>query len=160
MPHWPLPTTGRLTVNRITRRPATTASGVDHSARSGSTMIIANHDGNRTAVFAIELRAVSPHGQHRRAYEIHVGPDLFGQLVVTLDFGVIGTRGQHRVHVVADADEAQAVVRRALPRRLTAPRRIGVPYRLVACHDPECWLALMGFQRTADRLLVTVPAPR
>ncbi len=57
-------------------------------------MTIANHDGDRTAVFAIELRAVSPQGQHRRAYEIHVGPDLFGQLVVAIDFGVIGTRGQ------------------------------------------------------------------
>jgi hypothetical protein len=121
-------------------------------------MTITNHDGDRTAVFALELRAVSPHDQHRRAYEIHVGPDLFGQLVVAIDFGVIGTRGQRRVHLVADADEARTVVRRALRRRLTAPRRIGVPYRLVACHDPECWLARMGLQRTADHLLVTVPA--
>jgi hypothetical protein len=54
-------------------------------------------------VFAIELQAVSPHAQHRRAYEIHVSPDLFGQLVVTIDFGVIGARsasgalgGRHR----------------------------------------------------------------
>jgi hypothetical protein len=96
-------------------------------------------------VFAIELQAVSPHGQHRRAYEIHVGPDLFGQLVVTIDFCVIGARGQRRVHLVADIAEAQVVVR----RRLTAPRRIGVPYRVVACHDPGCWLVMMGFQ--ADR---------
>ena len=65
-------------------------------------MTIANNDGDRTAVFAIELRAVSSQGQHRRAYEIHVGPDLFGQLVVAIDFGVIGTRGQRRVHVVAN----------------------------------------------------------
>jgi hypothetical protein len=49
-------------------------------------------------VFAIELQAVSPQAQHRRAYEIHVGLDLFDQLVVTIDFGVIGTRGQRRVH--------------------------------------------------------------
>jgi hypothetical protein len=121
-------------------------------------MTSANHDGDRTAVFAIELRAVSPHGRRRRAYEIHVEPDLFGQLVVALDFGVIGTRGQRRVHLVADADEARAVVRRVLCRRLTAPGRIGVPYRVIACYDPECWLALMGLQRTADRLLVTGPA--
>jgi hypothetical protein len=108
-------------------------------------------------VFAIELRAVSPHGQRRRAYEIHVGPDLFGQLVVTIDFGVIGVRGQRRVHLVADIAEAQAVVRRALRRRLTAPRRIGVTYRVVACHDPGCWLAMMGFQLVDDHLAITTP---
>jgi hypothetical protein len=121
-------------------------------------MTSANYDGDRTAVFAVELRAMSPDSPRRRAYEIHVGPDLFGQLVVAIDFGVIGTRGQRQVHLVADAGEARTVVRRALRRRLTAPGRIGVPYRLVACYDPECWLALMGFQRTADHLLVTVPA--
>jgi hypothetical protein len=65
--------------------------------------------------------------------------DLFGQLVVTIDFGVIGARGQRQVHLVADIAEAQAVVRRALRRRLTAPRRIGVPYRVVACHDAGDW---------------------
>ena len=110
-------------------------------------------------MFAIELRAVSPHGQRRRAYEIHVGPDLFGQLVVTIEFGVIGARGQRRVHLVADIAEAQAVVRRSLRRRLTAPRRIGVPYRVVACHDPGCWLALMGFQLTDGHLAIIMQAP-
>jgi hypothetical protein len=85
-------------------------------------------------VFAIELQAVSPQAQRRRAYEIQVGSDLLGQLVVTIDFGVIGMRGQRRVRLVADITEAQAVVRRALRHRLSAPRRIGVPYRVVACH--------------------------
>jgi hypothetical protein len=108
-------------------------------------------------VFAIELQAVSPQAQHRRAYEIHVGSDLFGQLVVTIDFGAIGARGQRRVHLVADIAEAQAVVRRALRRRLTAPHRIGVTYRVVACHDPECWLAMMGFQLVDDHLAITTP---
>ena len=87
-------------------------------------------------MFAIELQAVSPQAQHRRAYEIHVGQDLFGQLVVTIDFGVIGARSQRRVHLVADVAEAQVVVRQALRRRLSAPRRIGVPYQVIACHDP------------------------
>jgi hypothetical protein len=62
------------------------------------------------------------------------------------------------VHLVADVAEAQAVVRRALRRRLTAPHRIGVPYQVIACHDPGCWLALMGFQLVYDHLAVTVPA--
>jgi hypothetical protein len=41
---------------------------------------------------------------------------------------------------------------------LTAPRRIGVPYRVIACHDPECWLPMMGFQLVDDHLAITVPA--
>jgi hypothetical protein len=106
-------------------------------------------------VFAIELRAVSPHGQRRRAYEIHVDQDLFSQLVVAIDFGVIGTHGQRRVHLVTDIAEAQAVVRRALRRRLSAPRRIGVPYRVITCHDPRCWLAMMGFQLIDGHLAIT-----
>jgi hypothetical protein len=51
-------------------------------------------------VFAIELQAVSPHGQRRRAYETHVGSDLFGQLVVTINFGIIGARDQRWVNVI------------------------------------------------------------
>jgi hypothetical protein len=121
------------------------------------TMVVGNHGRGTAAVFAIELQAVSPQAQHRRAYEIHVGSDLFGQLVVTIDFGAIGARGQRRVHLVADIAEAQAVVRRALRRRLTAPRRIGVTYRVVACHDPGCWLAMMGFQLVDDHLAITTP---
>ena len=108
-------------------------------------------------MFAIELQAVSPQA-HQRAYEIHVGPDLFGQLVVTIEFGVIGRRGQRRVHLVADIAEAQAVVRQALRRRLSAPRRIGVPYRVITCHDAGCWLAMMGFQLIDGHLAITVPA--
>jgi len=94
------------------------------------TRVVGNHGRGTTAVFAIELQAVSPHAQHRRAYEIHVSPDLFGQLVVTIEFGVIGTRGQRRVHLVADIAEAQAVVRRALRRRLRTDVKIS---------DAVCW---------------------
>jgi len=43
------------------------------------TMVVGNHGRGTAAVFAIELQAVSPQAQHRGAYEIHVGPDLFGQ---------------------------------------------------------------------------------
>ena len=76
---------------------------------------------------------------------------------MTIDFGVIGTRGQHRVHLVADIAEAQAAVRRALRRRLSAPRRIGVPYRVITCHDAGCWLAMMGFQLIDGHLGITTP---
>jgi hypothetical protein len=90
-----------------------TTSAVDGCVRHGSNNGVGNHARGTTAVFAIELQAVSPHGQRRRAYEIHVGPDLFGQLVVIINFGVIGTSGQRRVHLVADPTAARTVVRRA-----------------------------------------------
>jgi hypothetical protein len=63
----------------------------------------------------------------------------------------------NKVHLVADIAEARIVVRRALHRRLTAPGQIGVPYRLIACHDPECWLAMMGFQLIDNHLTITTP---
>jgi hypothetical protein len=113
-------------------------------------------------MFAIELRAVTPDRRRRRAYEIHVGPDLFGQLVVAIDFGVMGTRGRRLVRLMADTGQAKVVVRQVLRRRLTAPRRIGVPYRVVACHDPEHGLEAMGFQVTDGGLraaLVSMEAP-
>jgi hypothetical protein len=48
-------------------------------------------------------------------------------------------------------------VRKALRRRLNAPRRIGVPYRVIAYHDPGCWLAMMGFLLNDNHLTVTTP---
>jgi hypothetical protein len=60
---------------------------------------------------------------------------------------------------VADIAEARIVVRRALHRRLTAPCRIGVPYRVIACHDPGCWLAMMGFQLIDNHLAIIMQAP-
>ena len=48
------------------------------------------------------------------------------------------------------------MVRRALRRRLSAPRRIGVLYRVIACHDPGCWLAMMGFLLIDNHLVITV----
>jgi hypothetical protein len=62
--------------------------------------------------------------------EIHVGLDQFGQLVVTIDFGVIGTCGQHRVHLVTDIAEAQAVVSEegvASSAECSTPDRCAVP---------------------------------
>jgi hypothetical protein len=78
---------------------ASTTSAVDGYVRLGSNKG-GNHGRGTTAVFAIELQAVSPQAQHRRAYEIHVDQDLFSQLVVAIDFGVIGARGQRRVNAI------------------------------------------------------------
>ena len=61
------------------------------------------------------------------------------------------------MHLVTDIAEAQAVVRRTLRRRLTTPRRIGVPYRVMGCYDAGCWLAMMGFQLIDGHLAITVP---
>ena len=49
-------------------------------------------------------------------------------------------------------------MRQALHRRLTAPRRIGIPYRVIACHDPQCCLVMMRFQLIDSHLAMAVQA--
>lgn len=76
----------------------------------------------------IELRALDPARNIRRAWSIAASPDLFGAWVVQTSFGRIGSAG--RVMVASHASEAaaRASVARALRRRASAPRRIGVAY--------------------------------
>jgi hypothetical protein len=49
-------------------------------------------------------------------------------------------------------------VRQALHRRPTAPHRIGIPYRVIACHDPQCRLVMMRFQLIDSHLAMAVQA--
>jgi hypothetical protein len=49
-------------------------------------------------------------------------------------------------------------VRQALHRRLTAPRRIGIPYRVIAYHDPQRCLVMMRFQLIDSHLAMAVQA--
>jgi hypothetical protein len=42
--------------------------------------------------------------------------------------------------------------------RLSAPRRISVPYRVIACHDPQCCLLMMRFQLIDSQLSMAVQA--
>ena len=76
----------------------------------------------------LEARSVA----HRcfRSYEIELGADLFGAWMVEMSCGRIGALGRTKVRSFSPTKEAQAQVRACLRKRATAPRRIGVAYRV------------------------------
>jgi predicted DNA-binding WGR domain protein len=67
---------------------------------------------------------------HHRRYQITVGRDLLNDWTVSIRYGRIGQSGQELRFSNREADKLRAVVRDRLQRRLSAPKRIGCPYRL------------------------------
>jgi hypothetical protein len=89
------------------------------------------------SVFHIDLEACNPGKGHHRAYRIEAGRDLFGHWLVEIRFGRIGTAGRALAYSAPDEGGARRIVRQCLRRRSTAPRRIGIPYRIRALRDPQ-----------------------
>ena len=85
-----------------------------------------------------------------RQYRVEAGTDLFGVWVVEISYGRIGTAGRSRSYVVRDEEEARRLARSILKRRATAPRRIGVAYRIRELIDPEGWAGSSGSVGTAE----------
>jgi hypothetical protein len=82
---------------------------------------------------------------HHRRYQVTVGRDLLGDWTVTISYGRTGQGGQERRYASPRAGEMQAAIRGRLRRRLSAPKRIGCPYRLSALSsapgfDASGWL--------------------
>lgn len=72
-----------------------------------------------------------------RVYRLSVAPDLFGMVVVEARFGRhTGPAGSVWQQACPTLEAALHVVRLLLLRRLTAPRRLGVAYRLIEVDDP------------------------
>jgi hypothetical protein len=61
-----------------------------------------------------------------------------------LGYGRIGTAGRSRSYVVRDEGEARHLARSILKRRASAPRRIGVAYRIRELIDPEGWAGVLA----------------
>jgi hypothetical protein len=59
---------------------------------------------------------------------------------VDVTYGRIGVRGRTIRHVVADEAVARTIIRHCLQRRASAPKRIGVGYRVCELDDPHQWL--------------------
>jgi predicted DNA-binding WGR domain protein len=70
-----------------------------------------------------------------RAYSIAYGQDLFGNWIVETTYGRIGGKGRTIVMVVDNEEEALQYVQKALKRRQSAPKRIGVGYEVRATFD-------------------------
>jgi predicted DNA-binding WGR domain protein len=74
---------------------------------------------------------------HHRRYEVRIGRDLLDDWTVTIRYGRTGQGGQQRHYASPQAEAMRAIIRDRLRRRLSAPKRIGCPYRLAAfSHAP------------------------
>jgi predicted DNA-binding WGR domain protein len=88
---------------------------------------------------SIRLEARSlPHRCHR-AYEIAVSVDLFGAWLVEMSYGRIGTAGRTKARSFSTPEEAAAQVKVCLRKRASAPRRIGVAYRVRSAARAPAW---------------------
>lgn len=76
------------------------------------------------------LEARDPERNIHRAYSIAYGQDLFGNWIVETTFGRIGGKGRTLVAVVKSEDEALQYVRKSLKRRESAPKRLGIGYKV------------------------------
>ena len=81
--------------------------------------------------FTILLEARDPARNRWRAYRIAAGQDLFGVWIVELTYGRIGARGHTKTVAVEDEAAARHYVQRCLKRRATAPKRIGIGYKVI-----------------------------
>lgn len=92
-----------------------------------------------TDIFRIALQACDPKNNRWRFYRLEAGRDLFGDLVVRLHYGRMGSQGHCKTYLVQDADEGAKLVRACLQRRQSAPKRIGVAYEVMDRFDPLNW---------------------
>ena len=91
------------------------------------------------------LEAHNPEKNHHRRYQVTVGRDLLDDWTVTISYGRTGKGGRELRYAASDADDIRSIIRNRLRRRLSAPRRIGCPYRLAAFNaapglDASSWL--------------------
>jgi WGR domain-containing protein len=99
--------------------------------------------------FRIALEARNPARGCLRHYRVEAGTDLFGTWVVQIGYGRIGTVGRSRSFVVRDEAQARRLTQSLLKRRATAPRRIGVAYRIIEFIDPAGWAESYGAMLTS-----------
>jgi predicted DNA-binding WGR domain protein len=91
------------------------------------------------ASLRISLEARSAARRCYRAYEVAVSVDLFGEWLVEMSYGRIGTLGRTKARSFSTADAAAAEVKGCLRKRASAPRRIGVAYRLRSAAQHDDW---------------------
>ena len=80
--------------------------------------------------YTVLLEASAPELNIWRSYHIASGQDIFGAWVVELTYGRIGAKGRKKTILVPDEAAAQQYVRQCLKKRETAPKRIGIGYKV------------------------------
>jgi predicted DNA-binding WGR domain protein len=95
------------------------------------------------------LEAVDRDRNIARAYRIEARRDLFGHTIVDLRWGRIGRRGAGLTVSFSDEAAARRSIQRALAKRASAERRIGVAYGLV--NAPAQPVSVLPFAANEDR---------
>ena len=93
----------------------------------------------------IAFEAHHNENNHHRRYEVTVGRDLLDDWTVAIRYGRTGQRGRELRYASPQPRDMQEVIRDRLRRRLSAPKRIGCPYRLATFStapgfDASTWL--------------------
>jgi archaeosine-15-forming tRNA-guanine transglycosylase len=83
------------------------------------------------------LEARDPTRNIHRAYSIAYGQDLFGNWIVEITYGRIEGKERTLVTVVNNEDEALQYGQKSLKRRQSAPKRIGVAYKVRTILDSD-----------------------
>jgi len=96
-------------------------------------------------LLTVAFEAHNQEENHHRRYQITVGRDLLDDWTVAIRYGRTGQGGQEKRFAWPKPEEIRAVIRDRLRRRLSAPKRIGCPYRLTALSmapgfDAWAWL--------------------
>lgn len=76
------------------------------------------------------LEACDPERNIWRSYSITAGQDLFGNWVVSINYGRIGAKGRTKTFLLTDEAETNRYVRQCLKKRESAPKRIGIGYKV------------------------------
>ena len=96
-------------------------------------------------LLTLAFEAHNQENNHHRRYEVVLGQDLLDDWTVAIRYGRVGQGGRQLRFASPRPDEIRAVIRDRLRRRLSAPKRIGCPYRLAAFStapgfDAASWL--------------------
>jgi predicted DNA-binding WGR domain protein len=104
-------------------------------------------------LLTVAFEAHNAEKNHHRHYQVTIGRDLLEDWTVAIRYGRVGQAGREKTFAGSRAADMQAMIRERLRRRLSAPKRIGCPYRLcvlnaAAGFDTSSWLpgeVLAGF---------------
>lgn len=96
-------------------------------------------------LLTVTLEAHHPEKNHHRHYQVTIGRDLFDAWTLSIRYGRTGQAGREWRYAAAEPEPLRPLIRDRLRRRLSAPRRIGCPYRLAALasapgFDTAWWL--------------------
>jgi predicted DNA-binding WGR domain protein len=81
-------------------------------------------------LLSLTLEAHNAGENHHRHYAVMVGRDLFNDWTVSIRYGRTGQAGRETRYAASQEEAMRAIIRDRLCRRLSAPKRIGCPYRL------------------------------